>query len=66
MARKNKNIVTIFCDVCDNPMKLTGKIFMTYPAKREWKCPKCGYKAIIQDKTKECNIIKICNTLHGS
>jgi DNA-directed RNA polymerase subunit RPC12/RpoP len=56
MSKKQKKS-GMACPVCMDDNKNidlvpTGKIFMTNPEKRLYKCPTCGYKEIIEGTTK--------------
>lgn len=57
MAKKTKKS-QMLCEVClDVDIKTymipTGRVFMTDPMKKEYKCTECGYKTIISiDKIK--------------
>ena len=59
MCKKHKKS-NILCSACldvDKNVYLvpTGKIFMTHPLKRVFKCPHCGYKEIVEEKQKTHN-----------
>ena len=58
---KKKNKSEILCQICLNDyeesfMVPTGRVFMTDPIKKEYKCTDCGYKTIVAvDKIKSEN-----------
>lgn len=56
MAKNKGN--KILCPKCldynkENFLVDTGKVFMVYPQKRQYRCVECGYREIIVDKIKE-------------